>query len=282
MRVTKGDDVQISSPPFVDTDDETPVATAVSCSVTREDGTVLSALTVTTSTTETGVYQATLQSGTHTTQCDRLQIAWTGTPAGGRKQTYRQEIEVVGGHYVSIPELRAEPGLSSAANVPVQLLKDVRDEVEDEIERCAGVAYVHRYQRDPLDGTGTQVLDLTRVRPAALLGVTMNGVSYATNQFSLYELGQIRWSTRPFLPPTPVYGWRNVTVTYEHGYDAPPARWKTSILAIMRQRVLDRTSERRPDVMYEAFGEGQGTRYLSFEQMVEKLVGKSTERLYVL
>lgn len=242
-RIVKGSQYTLTSPTFVGSDQETPedCASTPTCTVTREDGTSLTAATVSNSSSTNGVYTAAITT-THTSQVDRLQIVWTGT-AGSQVQVYRTELEVVGAHYVTLPEIRAESGLDDTQRFPRALLEEIRDEYEDLIERVCGVSFVRRYERDQLDGTTGSVLRLSRIRPRTVLSVTVNGTAKTTTEFTLYDHGEIRWDVNTFPAPDGTNGYRNVAVAYEHGLDAPPPKLRREILKAIRSEALSRKSD---------------------------------------
>lgn len=257
MRIIKGNDFALTSPTFVGTDRETPTAATgtPTCGVTREIGTALTTATVTADATLTGVYSAALTAAIHTTQVDRLTCAWAAT-VSAKTVAHTEYVDVVGGHYVTIPELRALDGLASSARCTVAVLEAARDWFEDLVEHHCGVAYVRRYQRDQLDGTGTTALSLTRIHPRAVLSVSVSGTAQTAADFDLYDHGEIYWPNSTFSEPSTSSGARNVVVTYEHGYDSPPADLKDIALEVIRWRVLSRLNNRPSNFISETTLDG--------------------------
>jgi len=238
LRVAKNSAVTLTSPTFVDTDGDTPAdATGTpTCTVSREDGTALAALTVTDA--GIGVYTAPLTT-THTSQLDRLTVTWTGT-VSGQQQVYTDEVEVVGGHYVTIPEIRGERGLDDISKYPVSLLREVRDEFADMVEGICGVAFVRRYHRDLFNGAGRSTHTLTWPRPRSVISVKYDGVAQTAADFSLLPHGVVVAESGVF--PAATGDELNVAVAYEHGFDAPPADLRREALKWIRGRVFERGS----------------------------------------
>lgn len=242
-RILKASQYTLTSPTFVGADQETPedCATTPTCAVTREDGTALTAATVSNSSSSNGVYTAAITT-THTSQLDRLTVTWTGT-AGSQVQVYTTELEVVGGHYVTLPEIRAEAGLDDAQRFPRALLEEIRDEYEDLVERICGVSFVRRYERDVLDGNADYVLPLSKLYPRSIISVKVNGTSQTAADFTLYDHGAIRWDVSTFQRPDGTSGYRNVAIAYEHGYDAPPPKLRRELLKAIRNEATSRRSD---------------------------------------
>lgn len=255
MRILKGNDFTLASPTFVGTDRRTPTAPTgtPTCAVTREDGTSLTAATVSAGNT-TADFTAALTAATHLTQCDRLTVTWAATVAG-QTVSRSQIVEVVGGHYISTDVLADLDGLGS---VPVEQIESARDWFENLVEHHCGVAFVPRYQRDLLDGNGGGTLLLSKLRPREVLSVTINGTTQDADDFTLYDHGAISWSST-FTCPTSTG--RNVAIAYEHGYDCPPDDLHDIALEVIRYRVLQRLSDRPSNFISETTINGTQLRY---------------------
>jgi hypothetical protein len=236
MRVLRASAHTITSPTFVGADEESPAdcASTPVCAVAREDGTSLTAATVTHS--DVGVYTAALTT-THTASLDRLKLTWTGT-AGSQVQVYVQEVEVVGAHYAGIPEIRGRRDLDNTVRFPLEEIRRVRDAWADRIEEAMRVAFVPRYARDVLDGDGTNRLALNHVLPHTLVSVTINGTAQSLTGYTLDPSGAIR-STSTFPCGDPA----NIEVVYEHGYLACPPDVRLEYVKAVRAELLrDKTS----------------------------------------
>ncbi len=259
MRVLRNTALSVLSPTFVGADGETPTDTASTptAAVSREDGTSLSALTVTASSVSDGVYSAALTT-THTSQLDRLKVTWGGT-AGSLAQSYVTELEVVGAHLVSITEMRDERGLDNTTSVPLALLRRVRDKWAQQIEDACGVAFAPRYERDVLRGNGKSVLLLSKIRPLSLIAVTIDGVSQTLTNFSLHDSGAIEYEGSTF--PRPSGAGPNVVVTYEHGFPSCPEDIRHELLKAIRQEVHRYSKDLPTDAISQAFPDGPTIRY---------------------
>lgn len=257
MRAVKGSTFTLTSPTFVAADNETPTdcGSTPTCTVTREDGTALAALTVTDA--GVGVYTAPLTT-THTSRVDRLQVTWTGT-VGSFTQVFRQEVEVVGGRYVTVPALREMPGMDDETVYPTAHLLEELDAVEALVEDWCQVAFVRRYARDEFEGRDNDRWTLRNRPVRAVLAVTVDGVSQTTSEFDLHEpTGEIIWNDSTFDAPdgTGV----NVSVAYEYGYDAPPPDLATEV----KRYVVDRVQRRLVDAPTNAISETQDGRTIRF------------------
>lgn len=258
MRVLRNTALSVLSPTFVGADGETPTDTASTptAAVSREDGSSLTAMTVTASSVSDGVYSAALTT-THTGQLDRLKVTWGGT-AGSLVQSYVTELEVVGAHHVSITELREESGLDNTTTVPLHRIRRVRDSLANRIEDACGVAFVPRYERDVLCGNGRSILSLSHPRPITLIAVTVDGTSVSTSNFSLHDQGLIEYEGTAF--PTSSTG-PNVVVTYEHGFPACPEDIRHETIKAIRYELRRYSDPHATDVLSQTFENGATIRY---------------------
>lgn len=77
-----------------------------------------------------------------------ITLSWTGSFTG-TPVTITSEVEIVGGFYFSLGELRAyESAFSNLTNYPDSRLADARDQVEAEFEDICHRAFVPRYWRE--------------------------------------------------------------------------------------------------------------------------------------
>lgn len=258
MRVLRATALTVNSPTFVGADGESPEATASTpvAAVAREDGTALTAAVVSGTAVSTGVYAASITT-THTAQLDRLKVTWTGT-AGSLAQTYTTELEVVGAHYASVPEIRDERGLDNTTTFPLHLIRRVRDAWANRVEDACGVSFVPRYERDVLSGDGTCRLALSHIRPLSLIAVTIDGTSQTLTDFTLHDTGMIEFEGSSF--PTSSTG-PNVTVTYEHGFPNVPEDVRHEVLKAIRMDLLRYSKDLPTDAISQAFPDGPTIRY---------------------
>jgi hypothetical protein len=155
---------------------------------------------------------------------DELIVTWSGT-FGGDLITYDQDrIEVVGGFFFSIDEGRAvDASLASTAKFPYAFLVDKRTETEDECERICGQAFVPRFRRVTVNGTGSSNLMMPdpmirNIRSVKVGATTFNPTDTALVGFS--DAGMI-YLSQGWIPGVPI-GLKNITIEYEHGWDRPP------------------------------------------------------------
>lgn len=263
MRILKSSAWTLTSPTFVGSDQETgeDCASTPTCAVTREDGTSLTAATVTNLSTPPGVYTAAITT-THTSQLDRLLVTWTGT-AGSQAQVYTDQLEVVSAHYCTLPEIRARlarvDDRSDPYRYPIEMLLEERDAVAAACEDACGVSWVRRYHRETLYGNGTSVLPLKAAHPRTVLSVTIDGSSQTVSNFTVdrYRRELIFESSRF---NTSADGAPNVTVVYEAGHDAPPADLKREMLDWTAARCASAFSRRPINEISETF-DGRTVRF---------------------
>jgi hypothetical protein len=228
LRVQKATDSRILSPHFTDSAGEPAnlVSGVPTVTVTRADGTVLTAPTATAqSPAKTGQYQTTLTAAVHTSRLDWLTVTWTGTTSAG-VQTFSDTVEVVGGFYLSIAELRDIRGLDDSDKVTSLQLRETCNEFEDLAELYTGVAYVPRFARETFTGRGYTNVLLGHMRPRSVVVASSVSTTGAVTTFTLDN-----WRLEPSgvlvtdgdVLTAAIYGEQNLTIEYEHGLDRPPA-----------------------------------------------------------
>lgn len=257
MRVLRSTAIKITSPTFVSDDGETPedCASTPTATVAHEDGTSLAALSPASGASD-GEYTATL-TATHTANLGRLTVTWTGT-VDSLVQVYTQDVEVVGAHVCSIVELRNLKGLDDTTKFPLEVLRGERDYWTELIEDACGVSFVPRYQRDVLDGDGTNRLALSKIHPTSVVSVTVEGTSQTTSEFTLDDEGAIRWDGGTFTrSSTP----GNVVVAYEHGYPSCPEDVRRPLLQVIRASIARTRQDAPNDAISETFDGGSTIRY---------------------
>lgn len=240
MSVLRGTQYTLESPVFVGSDGETPedCASLPTATVTRDDGTALTAAVVT-NTSENGKYTAAITT-THTARLDLLRIQWTGT-AGSQVQVYDQTLEVAGGWYVTIPQIRAEQDMSNTTKYPVALLRDRRDEFESIAEEYCGVAFVPRYATVTVRGNGRSAILLPHSRLLDVLSVTIDGVAKDAADYELDEdHGIVAVDGSTFTRPST--NGRNVTIAYTHGYQSCPPEMARGCLTWMASKLTAQAS----------------------------------------
>lgn len=207
--------------------DETPTdATgSVTYTVNRLDGTVVASGTAG-HPGPPGVYQATVPAQA---SVDVLTLSWTGT-VGGAAVTATDTVEVVGGFLFGLAEARAMPPALDATRYPTATLARKRIAVEQEAEEICGQAFVPRFARAVVDGTGASSVRLPHVGVRALRAVSVSGSVVSLS--GLYFTASGVLSGRSW-----TYGSRNVVVEYEHGWDQPPEDLKDAAMLRLRSRL---------------------------------------------
>jgi hypothetical protein len=153
--------------------------------------------------------------------------------------------EVVSGFYFSASELAAvEHG--RAPELDTTAFAALRREVEAEAEDICGVAFVRRYARRTLDGTGTARLFLPDAEPKTIRSVRVYSDATTFTSFTADEIAAIDKSPSGKIErldgSTFTAGCRNIVIEYEHGYDLPPGDLKRAALRRARTRSNSATS----------------------------------------
>lgn len=224
-------------------------STTVTVSVVDANGTVVASGNATTAGAGTGRYTFALPAQA---QLAALSVAWTATIATV-VVVEQDEVEVVGGFYWSLVEGRAsDPAFADAAKYPMADMITFRLEVEQECERICGRAFVPRYRRVVLDGTGTSDILVPDGADEVVAGIVLRGVRSvrAAKQaprvgqtfvgLAAGELAALAMTPDGMLRRTDGRVWTegnsNVIVEYEFGSDAPPADLKRASLLRLRSR----------------------------------------------
>lgn len=202
---------------------ETPVDKgAVTVSVASDLGTVLQSGGATNT---TGTYTFAL-SATATAALDRLTVTWTsGTEA---QQTF---VEVVGGFYFELAELRAMNDMS-AVTYPTERLRAARQWIEFIIDKEVNASFVRRYSRDnfnfardPFVATGNIGIDIQPYRAftlreqyaKAILSLSVAGVALTAPQLAAITVDPVNRIVRLDGGPWS-YGYGVVDVRYEAAF----------------------------------------------------------------
>lgn len=183
--------------------------------VTDSGGTVVAGFT-TAAPNPTGVY--TLTFPVNFDVLDTYDVVWTW--ANG--QSRRSGFELVGGFLFAIAELRAfDAVLASETAYPDARLIDVREAVEERMEKAAHVAFRARGARELLDGSSDGEIFLHNRRPIRVVSASIAGVALSADELAdvaVYPGGRLMrrsgsWTAKE----------RQVEVLYEHGYPETPA-----------------------------------------------------------
>jgi hypothetical protein len=184
-----------------------------------------------------------------------LDVAWSGTVAAAAVvQTDR--VEVVGGFFFTLREGRdSDASLADRDKYPTTDLEAARLEVEEECETICDRAFVPRYLRVTLDGTGQSDLVLKHPEPDRSVAHvrTIRSVQMAPRadetfvSFTAAELAALQVADDATLRrldgKTFTEGFGNVVVELEYGLDGPPAELVRAALTRFRSRLnLNKTS----------------------------------------
>lgn len=203
----------------------------------RLDGTTVD--TATSTRTDLGTYQYTPP---EQADVDYLTLDWTGTLAGAAV-SIRDYVEIVGGHYFGLAEVRDEyRELRDTAKWPTARLAGKRVEVEQECDTITGQAWVPRFGRYLLDGTGTSELVTPAVMLRTVRTVSVAGQAGATfTALTAAELAAVAPLDSGLLVRDDGGIWpagrRNVLVELEHGADLPPQEISTAAMARLRSKL---------------------------------------------
>lgn len=182
-------------------------------------------------------------------QIKRGTVTWTATIAGGTVVEY-DEFEIVSGFYFSLKQGRdSDSSLSDTSTYPTSDLVTKRTEVEVECEAICDRAFLPRYDRVVLDGTGTSRLTLKHSDPTRSVADvrTLRRISVAPDvdetfvDFTAGELAGVVCSADGVLTRTDgaifTEGYSNVVVELEYGLNAPFSDLVTASLTRFRSRL---------------------------------------------
>jgi hypothetical protein len=156
-----------------------------------------------------------------------LTVTWVATVAGG-SVTEVDYVEVVGGFFFTLAEGRASnSALSSTSTYPTAALEAARLEVEVECEEICDRAFVPRYRRVVVDGSGTGdlalgVADVRSIRRAAMA----DSPDGTFTDLTAAQLAAVAVRPDRTLRRTDGNVWTegtaNIVVEVEYGLDRPP------------------------------------------------------------
>lgn len=231
----------------------------VSVTITRDDGTAIET-NAAAAPVSTGVYGYALAPSA---TLDRLTVVWTGV-FSGITQSVTTYVDIVGGYYVSLAEIRALKNLADTTKYPTTDLITARQWFETKFERYTGRAFVPRYRSIVAWGTGTDNMVLPDQYLRTLRAVQFGTVDLsdaALANIALEGSGRIQhfWPLGVNGPDDTfgVYGStfpRNaqITLAYEYGLDqAPDDVVEAAKVAIAVKLVTDLTGNREISVQTE-------------------------------
>lgn len=172
---------------------------------------------------------------------EMLSAAWKD--GGTERATTR--VEVVGGFYFSVAEVEAFDtslgDITDGGTVEARARR-VRDETERECERITGAAWVPRYTRVRLDGSGTRTLVLPdgMWNPRVVRSARLYTDATSYTALTVSEVDAIEPATRGVLTRLDGQIWPeglgNVIVELEHGFDRPPEDLRHAAMMRFRSR----------------------------------------------
>lgn len=229
IRVLRTAAVALTHTFYVD-ETATDASVGVAVVVTRLDGTAVSSGAAT-HPGPAGQYSYTVPGQAN---LDTLTVTWTATSIGGAVVTATDTVEVVGGYLFNLAEARAsDPSLTSTSTYPTAMLADKRLEVEEECEKICRQAFVPRFYRETLSGTGTDRLGLKWMMLRRLRAVTVSGVAWSAPDVAAVPPAENGIARRPGGAVWPE-GVGNIVVEYEHGWDRPPERISAAAMLHLR------------------------------------------------
>ena len=220
MRITRGSPATLGAT-FYDVETPYDVDDTVTVTITRADGSLL--ITGTAVPVAVGKYTYELPPQA---QVASLTVEWAGE-RNSVPVTVTTRVEVVGGEFFSIPELRAyDEVLQSTTRFPTDRLTQARLAVEAEFEDVCHRAFVPRYARDVLIGEGASTLWLSKPQPLRILSCTVNGDAWDDMAFYVPEYNLRVISLESGVWPRD----GRIVIEYEYGMPSVPIRVKYAAL----------------------------------------------------
>ncbi len=229
--------------------DLTDCAGAVTATVKRLDGTQISGSPFTATHGTVGVYTFQLPART---QVDMLTVDWAGSLAGANV-VIRDYADIVGGFYFGIDEAREVLKTIIARNPLAYTASSIaakRTAVEQECDAISGRAWVPRFARFAVDGSGMPeilVPDLfvRTVRAVSIVESDGSLTAYTAGQLARIQGNRSGSIVRLDGDSWPL-GTNNIIVEYEHGLDMPTIEIHDATLQRLRSSV-NHTNPTIPD-----------------------------------
>lgn len=202
---------------------------AVTVSVASDTGTVLQAGSATNT---VGTYTFGLTTAS-TVALDMLKVTWTAAT-----ETLTSYVDVVGGFYFDLAELRAMQDLTSAVTYPTDRLRGARQWIEDIIDITVGVSFVRRYARD-ISVQPFRPFNLRTPYAASLLSLTVGGTAYTAPQLAALSIDPANKIVRSPDGGPWTFGYGTIDVRYEAGLTTTcPADLHDAALQAARWRLI--------------------------------------------
>jgi hypothetical protein len=215
----------------------TPASGTVSVAITRLDGTAVESGNAT-GPDINNAYSYTFQGRD---VLDELVVSWTATVGGDAIVLDQDVIEVVGGFFFSLGEGRAQdPALADSVKFPTSLLVARRIEAEDRCEEICEQAWVPRFRRATVNGTGSTALMMPDPLIRTVRAVTVSGGAFSPSQAAgvgFSDSGML-YLSQGWIPGVPA-GLKNITIEYEHGNDRPTPNIRRATLMLFKSLCLE-------------------------------------------
>lgn len=182
-----------------------------------------------------------------------LTLTWTGTFTG-TSISIESTVEIVGGFYFSIAELRNyDSALQNTTRFPTDSLINARDQVEAEFEDICDRAFVPRFKREigfEQDPDNYRIV-LTKGELQKITSLKVNGVdklTWVTNSLIMTEtptsnsLVFIGDATLFFSLSLPLYNFNPPVIEYEYGMTSVPIPIKQKALKRARMILMGQNS----------------------------------------
>jgi hypothetical protein len=212
-----------------------PAPNTATVTLTRDDGTIIVAATAATPGTG-GAFSYPLLAA-HTATLDILTAAWTSSVG-----TVTTIVEIVGGFLFSVAEARAVKPLDQTTYTTA-MITATRTLVEQALEDACGVAFVPRYKRETVTGTGSTRMVLSQPRVTAVRSITADGAAITYVATGASNASGVIYYPSGFARDTAY------TVSYEHGEPSPPLPAKQAALALAKKFLLSGPVDDRTTTM---------------------------------
>jgi hypothetical protein len=243
-RIQQGGTATISVALTVGGTAQDPTPDSATVTITRADGTAV----VTDAGAQdsgTGVFSYPLNPD-ETALLDTLTATWTFT-ADGSEQSRQTFHEVVGGFLFTLPELTAELG-SSTETYTTSQKAEARTYAEAQLEHACGQAFVPRYERETLSGTGTGTLRLKWPHVRSVRSVLIDDTAGVAADVAFRPYGHAYYAAGWTL------GYGNVIVGYEHGLPHPPPGATEAALVLAKHKLVKGPIDERATQRTSEFG----------------------------
>lgn len=256
MRALLGNDYTIVTPPFTaDDEQETPAEMADPVvTVTRADGTALSAPSADDPGDSTGVVRIPLTAVDHLDELDQLTVTLAGT-VDSRAVSRTYVVDVTTAHPFEVSDVRALDADMTTQKYPRSRVTAARDELAEGVESYCDLAFSPSYRVVKVRGNGSSCLHLPVREVTAVRHVSIDGTTVTASDVDLGAYGQITYSGGFTANKT-------VEVHVECGLAAWPSDLTGAMLPHMRDMLASRSTKGGPTATSEtSIASGSVTRF---------------------